>query len=420
MGEQLRFFLNRLRQRLWIKPLLFCLLSIAAALLAQLADTVPISANLERLIPDVNQDSIEDLLKISAASMLVIATFSVSSMVAAYASAGNTATPRAFSLVIADDVSQNALSTFIGVFIYSIVALVALMNGVYEKSGRFLLISLTLISLTVVIVTFVRWVDKIARLGRLGNVIDKVEAATANAMRDRQAFPNLRGVPATLSAEHATAVYAETVGYVQWIDTGKLQSCACEYNLRILVAALPGTFATPDRPIAYVLPDDLSADITDTAHIGQSFVIGQDRLFDHDPRFGLVVLSEIASRALSPAVNDPGTAIDIIGTLVRLFVHWSASRELEQTPECDRVFVPDLSVADMFDDAFTAIARDGAGFLEVQVRLQKALQTLAARDNDAMRLAARRHTRSALARAEQTITFEPDLQLIRGAAKITD
>jgi uncharacterized membrane protein len=147
-------------------------------------------------------------------------------------------------------------------------------------------------------------------------------------------------------------------------------------------------------------------------------------MFAHDPRFGLVVLSEIASRALSPAVNDPGTAIDIIGTLVRLFVHWSAPQQQEPepatAPECDRIFVPELSVADMFDDAFNGIARDGAGLLEVQVRLQKALQTLAARDDDAMRIAAHRHALSALARAEQAITFEPDLVLIRRAAKITD
>jgi uncharacterized membrane protein len=74
----------------------------------------------------------------------------------------------------------------------------------------------------------------------------------------------------------------------------------------------------------------------------------------------------------------------------------------------------------MFDDAFNGIARDGAGLLEVQVRLQKALQTLAARDDDAMRIAAHRHALSALARAEQAITFEPDLVLIRRAAKITD
>jgi uncharacterized membrane protein len=420
VGEQLRFFLNRLRQRLWIKPLLFCVLSIAAALLAQLADTVPIRIGFERLIPDVNQDSIEDLLKISAASMLVIATLSVSSMVAAYASAGNTATPRALTLIIADDVSQNALSTFIGVFIFSIVALVALMNGVYGKSGRFLLLSLTLMSLAVVIVTFVRWVDKIARLGRMGNVIDKVEAATAKAMQDRRAFPYLRGMPATLSREQATALYAGKVGYVQWIDTGKLQSCAQEHKLRIIVAALPGTFATPDRPIAYVLPDDRGADPAGIASIEKAFVIDQDRLFGHDPRFGLVVLSEIASRALSPAVNDPGTAIDIIGTLVRLFLYWSAPCEAQQEVGCDRIFVPELSVNDMFDDAFTAIARDGAPMVEVQVRLQKALQTLAAGDDTAMRLAALRHARSALARAEQAIAFPADLELIRRAAKMAD
>lgn len=416
MGEQLRFFLNRLKERLWIKPLLFCVFSIASALLAHLADNVHIDINLERLIPDITRNSIEDLLKITAASMLVIATFSVSSMVSAYASAGNTATPRAFSLIIADDVSQNALSTFIGVFIFSVVALVALMNGYYGKPGRFVLFSLTLMSLGLVIVTFVRWVDKVARLGRLGAVIDKVEMATAKAMQDRLAFPTLRGMPATLSENQATAVYAEAIGYVQRVDIKKMQSYAQKKKIRIMVAALPGAFATPDRPIAYVLPDDHSVYKLENNQIEKAFVIEQDRLFENDPRFGLVVLSEIASRALSPAVNDPGTAIVIIGTLVRLFIQWSKPVETDQEPECDRVYVPELCVRDMFDDAFTPIARDGATILEVQVRLQKAFQTLAISGNDTMRIAAVQHSRLALARAEQSIAFLPDLEVIRRAA----
>lgn len=416
MGEQLQFLLNRLKERLWIKPLLFCVFSIASALLAHLADNVHIDINLERLIPDITRDSIEDLLKITAASMLVIATFSVSSMVSAYASAGNTATPRAFSLIIADDVSQNALSTFIGVFIFSVVALVALMNGYYGKPGRFVLFSLTLMSLGLVIVTFVRWVDKVARLGRLGAVIDKVEMATAKAMQDRLAFPTLRGMPATLSENQATAVYAEAIGYVQRVDIKKMQSYAQKKKIRIMVAALPGAFATPDQPIAYVLPDDRSVYTCENNQIEKAFVIEQDRLFENDPRFGLVVLSEIASRALSPAVNDPGTAIDIIGTLVRLFIQWSKPVETDQGPECDRVYVPELCVRDMFDDAFTPIARDGATILEVQVQLQKAFQTLAISGNDTMRIAAVQHSRLALARAEQSIAFLPDLEVIRRAA----
>jgi hypothetical protein len=45
--------------------------------------------------------------------------------------------------------------------------------------------------------------------------------------------------------------------------------------------------------------------------LSSAFLVGPDRSFKQDPRFGMIVLSEIASRALSPGVNDPGTAIDV-------------------------------------------------------------------------------------------------------------
>ena len=89
------------------------------------------------------------------------------------------------------------------------------------------------------------------------------------------------------------------------------------------MAALPGTFVAPGRALAYVATDPGSSTDIDTGQITQAIITGSKRTFDDDPRFGLVVLSEIASRALSPAVNDPGTAIDVIGTLVRLFARWS-------------------------------------------------------------------------------------------------
>lgn len=74
---------------------------------------------------------------ITSGSMLGVATFAVGSMLADYSSASNSATPRSFPLIIADDVSQNALSSFIGAFIFGIVAYVALENGYYGPAGRF-------------------------------------------------------------------------------------------------------------------------------------------------------------------------------------------------------------------------------------------------------------------------------------------
>ena len=134
------------------------------------------------------------------------------------------------------------------------------------------------------------------------------------------------------------------------------------------MAALPGTFSAPGRVLAYVSSDSGDLSDLDTSQIAKAFLIGGDRKFDEDPRFGLIVLSEIASHALSPAVNDPGTAIEIIGTFVRLFALWSEPIEEGDTKllQFDRVEVPEISVRDMFDDAFTAIARDGAVPLKSQ------------------------------------------------------
>jgi uncharacterized membrane protein len=418
MWDHLSFVVERLRERLWIRPLIVGVLSIGAVFLANLMHV----AELSPYLPEISKESTVTLLTIMASSMLIMATFAVAAMVAAYASASNSATPRSFSLIIGDDVSQNALSAFIGAFIFSVVALVALMNGSYGgRAGHFILFSLTMAVLAVVVLTFIRWVDNIARLGRLEYTIDKVEAAVAEAIRKRQTAPRLGGVAAFSPPHGSLAVFGKSIGYVQHIDVAALQARAVEWNLRIVVAALPGTFCAPNRPLAWLVrePSDSGFD-KEAEAIAGAFVIGGSRLFNQDPRFGLVVLSEIASRALSPAVNDPGTAIDVTGTLVRLFVMWGDGGKAgaDATVQFDRVAVPELSMADMFDDAFTGIARYGAGNVEVVVRLLEALESLAEAGDSAMRDNALRHARLALVRAENVLKVPEDLTAAREAARI--
>jgi uncharacterized membrane protein len=78
--------------------------------------------------------------------------------------------------------------------------------------------------------------------------------------------------------------------------------------------------------------------------------------------------------------------------------------------------VPELSAQDLLDDAFTAIARDGAGTVEVAVRLQKALKSLAAIGDADLRAAAEHHARLALKRAEKAMDVAEDLAVVRAAA----
>ncbi|MDR5900983.1 DUF2254 domain-containing protein [Halomonas icarae] len=409
MAFKMGYFVNRMKEKLWIKPLFVCVFSVILTFAAKAADQLPI----ESITPDISKETIETLLSIMAASMLVIATFSVSSMVSAFASASSTATPRSFPLVVSDDVSQNALSMFVGAFIFSIVALIAIKNGFFDKVGRFSLFSLTLISFAIVIVTFIRWVDSIARLGRLGSTIEKVETATINAMNLQLKAPRMGAHQVSNHNWDDEAIYSDEIGYIQNIDMPTLQSIAESLETRIRLNALPGTFSSPGLPLAYIEKGKQHGENVDKENILNAFCIGKNRVFDEDPRFGLVVLSEIASKALSPGINDSGTAIGVIGALVRILKVWDDG--LQNTSSeiiYSRLEAPEIKSGDMLEDAFLSISRDGASSLEVGLRLRKAFRSMQHFEDKSIRTHAAAYAALSLKRAKKELSLEEDFNTL--------
>lgn len=238
------------------------------------------------------------------------------------------------------------------------------------------------------------------------------------ALERRRFAPKMGGVATGPRQDGGQFIFGKSIGYVQRIDLAALQSFAEGSELRITVEALPGTFAAPHRALAYVTADSGKLTSSDLDSITRAFSIADSRIFDEDPRFGLIVLSEIASRALSPAVNDPGSAIDVIGRLVRLFACWiqPCAEDDQRQVDYDRIAVPELSLSDMYEDAFNAIARDGAGTIEVAVRLQKAFASLASIGDAKDREVTVQHARLALARAEKALDFPADRAAVQKAA----
>lgn len=411
MKNSLRILLYRLREHLWFRPLIFSLGSMVFALIAQMVDGTGLSEH----VPDIATKSLEGLLDTISASMLVISIFAVASMLSAFSSAASTATPRSFKIVIQDDVSQNALSVFIGAFIFSIVATVALDNGYYEKGGRFIIFLLTLVIFAVVILTFLRWVDRISRLGRLEHTISQVEKIASRTLSKYIKNPT-RGARAIDGISTIdTPLYHSSTGYVQHLDLHGIQELAEEYDLQMRLNCLPGTFINSQRPVAFFITskDLIPSDLGD--QIVKYIKIGHVRMFDEDPRFGIIALSEIASRALSPGINDPGTAIQIISSHERLFNLWTENRSetRERNTEYDRLEVPVISIEDFIIDAFRPIARDGAGNLEVMLRLQKAMNSLQLSSLEEIRIAAATQAKDAIRRAETKMDYEGDIQILK-------
>lgn len=367
----------------------------------------------EAWVGRLGEEALESVLTLLASSMLPVATFSMATIVAAHAAVLGNASPRAAALLMEDKGALRAVSAFVGVFVYSVLGLIGLATGQFSPGARLLLFLLTLVVVAWVIGRLVAWIDALTRMVRVRDAVKRVEAEMREALRKRE--PLLGGAPAAPLPPDALAICPEIIGYVQMIDVDALQEMAEHHGLTLQLALLPGAFTRLSQPLMHVIEGRVDDPLV--ARLRKSFVIEQRRDFRQDPRFGLVVLGEIGSRALSPGINDPGTAIDAVGAAVRVLSHWGADRwRAPDDVRCGRVRVPHLSAHDVFEDVFRPIARDGRAFVEVQLALQHGLEELARIPADGFADAARRQSRQALARAEAGLTLESDLSEVRAAS----
>lgn len=363
-----RLWLRRIARRIWFRAAVISLLSVVLALAsAGLAPLIPYEFSLK-----IGSDAVDNILTILASSMLAVTTFSLTAMVAAFSRAAQQVTPRATQLLIEDKTAQNALSTFLGAFLFAIVGIIALSTGIYGAQGRVILYIGTILLIAWIAFTLLRWIDALTQFGRIENAIQRIEAAAVRAIHRRSGPVLLVGEPDLSPPPDAPIIAAPATGYITIIDRAALGSCAKGANVLVTICAPTGHFVSRGHALAWT---NKSVDEECAEAMGAAFAIEEERTFEDDPRFAMVVLAEIGSRALSAAVNDPGTAIAALNAGQRV-LEALADMEAKQ-PECELVVDPPLSLADMTTDLILPIARDGAAIAEVGARLQHMLGAIA-------------------------------------------
>ncbi|MBU1539395.1 MAG: DUF2254 domain-containing protein [Alphaproteobacteria bacterium] len=400
-----RFYWLRLTRELWVRATAYAALGVGAALLASIGEGVVPKDMAERL----GGESVEEILTILASSLLAVATFSVGAMVTAYTAVSQGATPRVAALVTSDGQTQKSLATFVGAFLYSIVSVTAINASYYGAGGRAILFLVSLGVVALVAYRLLAWINRLSSLARVGHMIDLVEERACEALEARRRRP-LSGRNGLL--KEGLLIPSRTTGYIQNVDPELLQKCAADSDCRVQILAPPGAFVRRGEPLARISLNDCEKKAVADFH--SAFAVGGSRSFDQDPRFGLIVLGEIAAKALSPGVNDPGTAIQVIGSGVRLLDMWlyPETEEAEDPSACDRVLAAPLDESDLMDDIFGPIARYGAGDVPVTMRLLKALRTFSAVPGP-FREPARRMARDLLARARVSMPIAADVSRVR-------
>ncbi len=414
-GFDVKTFVTRLPQRIWFRLVVF----MAGALVLTWT-----SVEFGYLLPDAlavdfGQNAALRILEILATSMLAVTTFSLTAMISAYSSAAAGTTPRATQLLVADRTSQNALSSFLGSFVFAIVGIIALSTDSFTEKGRSLLFLGTLVVIAVVVGTLLRWIYHLTRFGRVPDVIDRVEEAACDAMVAFAREPHLGGVEPVQIPADAVAVRADMAGSITGVDMERLQHVADRDGVRVHVEARPGTAVGVGSVLAYLSGGPGASKADAAARIRKAFRVERHRTYEQDPRLGVVALSEIGSRALSPSTHDPGTAVEVLNALQRVMTAWFETERAEQA-RFPLVHVPAVSLGDLLEDGLRPLARDGAGTVEVGLRLQRVVGDLvelargagASADVDMLKEA----SRDAAARGVRVLTDAGDVELVQRAA----
>lgn len=358
---------------------------------------------------DIPRETLVNLFTILASTMLSVATFSVSAVASAFGAVGTSASPRATRIVMSDSGVQSTLAAFLATFIYAVVAITSLSALQFHPAGRFLLFTGFVILVSWVLVAFVTWVDRVSRLGKMATTLDSVTAAARTTLSNQDISGTLGGLCSddTPPPENAQAIRFDRFGYVQHVDMAKLQTLCEEWDAKIWLNIRAGSNVARRESIGCISTNQ-PLEQESLTKILRCIAVGSERSYDTDPRFVMIILAEIADRALSPAVNDPGTAISILAHQVELFHLWAetdiAASKVE--PQFDRIYVPPIRAADLIEDAFGPTARDGAGMIEVCIRLQKALRSIMHTDHEKLRDAAAEFRRIANEMAQQQLPVE--------------
>jgi uncharacterized membrane protein len=367
-----------LRSSLWFLP---ALAFSAAALLSITTTAIDEHIRSQLTLPFgliLDADSARGLLSLISTWVLTFIGLAFTMTIVVLQLASGQFSPRVLGTLLRDRFSQTSLGIFIGTFAYAFIVLRVVRSG---KGGEEFVpalsvavaFSLMLISLGV----FIRYVNHVAQSIRAGSVIATVSKMTRKTLDDQLPDRNPQTSARTWRPYHT--IPAPKAGLLRSYDEEALVELAASCDVVIELVPRVGGFVPAGAPLVRVLgdptrlrPDDVTSQIS----------LGEERTMHQDPTFGFRQLVDIAERALSPGVNDPTTAVQVIDqihdllrdTMFRVFPTGSHA-DHEGTV---RLVVPVITWVDLLDLGVEEIRHYGADSIQVSRRLRVMLRDLLA------------------------------------------
>ncbi|MET9379241.1 DUF2254 domain-containing protein [Streptomyces sp. NPDC002992] len=310
---------------------------------------------------------------ISSAMMTFIGVVFSISLVAVQMASGQFS-PRVVRIFIRSRITKATFSVFLSTFLLSLLVLTS-----YESEADARTVTnvplvqsvLTLLMVGLSLLLFVAYVNTTLRLMRVGHVVERITTESLSVLAKQ---PGHEAAVGDFGEPTAFLVHRGRAGVLRDVNVAWLVRGARRHGVVLRLLPRIGDFVVPGTRILAVHGGQVPR------RLASAISVGVERTFHQDLGFGMRQLSDIALRALSPAVNDPTTAVQCLDRIVQLLAAL-ANRPLGAVHHRDRAGAVRLvqlgpGWTDLVDLGFTEVRGCVADSPQVSRRMLAGLDDL--------------------------------------------
>ena len=387
LSPSLRSAIYALRGGFLVRPLLIVLvLGVAGAVLSDLEERLPV---LQGLVPltlfpsPADPQTAQAILTLIAGSTMTVVSIVFAILLMTLTLVSTQFSPRILVNFVRDHVTQWTLGVFLGTFSYCVAALPAA-RLLPEPFAPVLTVLGAMLLAPVCVGMLIFFIFHISNAISVNNIVDRIRRETElvidELMPERRRPVHPPEPTGVFPTELKGIIVSRQSGYIRFVDIRRLRRLAKEYRVCMRLERRVGHFIPEGVALIHFSQGDRITHER-ALELLSAIEIGPTRTMQQDVEFGVVQIVDIALRAISPAVNDPTTAISCVDQLSSILIQWMGRVPPRSfyydPPHILRVAVPWIDLNGLLDLAFEQIRHYAVADAGVSLRLMRALGDIA-------------------------------------------
>ena len=355
-------------QSLWLVPLVGALAGAALAWGVEwVGSTLDMPATLT-----FTPSTASSVLSAILGAMIGLIGFVVTVTVLLVQTATSQFSARYMRLVYRDRLLKAALAVLVGTFAYSFVLLRRVTETQAPDLGLVIVGGLVLLGILLFLIFFSHLLQRL----RPAAVAAFVSKLGIQAFLDLVQPTTTTTTPLEPHSANAYPVISTRTGTIQAISLDGLAGWARQHACTLVFHHGVGDFVHPQTPLLDVYGPSLPKD---AGHTLEGMVaLGKERTIEQDPAFAVRLMVDVANRALSAAVNDPTTAVQVLDYIEDLLLvigqnDFTARGVISGPDGTPLVVLPSRGWEDYLALAVTEIRQYGGSSTQVVRRLRALL-----------------------------------------------